>query len=326
MKRTTRADERKPIPIALNLDDGGPVNPRYWYDRRREHRMLVPNGFTRQFADLCAEYGVKGKYSVIPMPCCMGRLDRGLAYVSKEDLKGFLTIVRERIAPRFDITPEILTHDLAYRIEKDDFSHEMEDTWFAREANRMAAKVPYISLALRILKNAGIPATGVTSPWMTGSYREEEYAEAIGRAFWRVHRRKFSWYSLHVVGSGVTAGPSVKWQDKELGLTVVHVPWTTNDFFWRLQNAASRRTMTGRIDAAADLLLTCNGKRGRIRELADAGAPVVICTHWQSLFCDGSGAGLSCFEKVLKRIREHLDGAVQWMKCSEMARSAWKSA
>jgi len=75
-------------------------------------------------------------------------------------------------------------------------------------------------------------------------------------------------------------------------------------------------------DAAADALLTRDGKRGRIRELVHAGAPVVIRTHWQSLFCDGSRTGLQCFEKVLTRIREHLDGGVQWVTCSEPARAA----
>ena len=38
----------------------------------------IPDAFVREFGQWCAEQGVKGKYSVVPYPCCVGWLDREL--------------------------------------------------------------------------------------------------------------------------------------------------------------------------------------------------------------------------------------------------------
>jgi hypothetical protein len=312
----------EPIPIALNLDDGAPINPMFWYAKWETHGVLVPNSFVRDFADVCGRYGARGKFSVMPMPCCTGRIDEGLAHVPQAHLRAFLDIVRKRIAPRFDITPEILTHDRAYMIDRKRFAHEYEDRWFAREMHKVPEKTRYISLALKILKNVGLPATGVTSPWMTGNTREKEYAEAIGRAFLRVHRRKFSWYSLHVLAKEPRPRSTVSWRGRKLGITVVHVPWTTDDCFWGTIAARSARTARSIADGGADRLLTRDGRRGRIRDLVDAGAPVVICTHWQSMFSEGRAAGLRGMEKVFDRVGKVFGGGVRWVKCSDLARIA----
>lgn len=51
------------------------------------------------------------------MPSCLGRLDESLKRVPLDHLKAFLGVMRERIAPRFDITPEFLTHLKAYDLK-----------------------------------------------------------------------------------------------------------------------------------------------------------------------------------------------------------------
>ena len=94
-----------PIPVALLVDDGGPVNPMFFHDPPYAHALLVPNSLASEFADLCGEYGVKGKFSVLPMACCLGGIDGKLNRVSQRHLAGFLKIVRNSVAPRFDITP-----------------------------------------------------------------------------------------------------------------------------------------------------------------------------------------------------------------------------
>jgi len=42
--------------------------------------------------------------------------------VPQQHLEAFLKIVRERIAPRFDITPEFLTHLRAYDLKTGQYS------------------------------------------------------------------------------------------------------------------------------------------------------------------------------------------------------------
>ena len=109
-----------PIPIALLVDDGAPVNPMFFHDPPYDHELLMPNSLLRDFADLCDEYGVRGKFSVLPMPCCLGGIDGQLNHVPPRHLSEFLRLVRKRIAPRFDITPEILTHLAAYKMSRYD--------------------------------------------------------------------------------------------------------------------------------------------------------------------------------------------------------------
>jgi hypothetical protein len=44
----------------------------------REWPVEIPDSFVRKFGEWCAEHGVKGKYSIVPYPACVGRLDRML--------------------------------------------------------------------------------------------------------------------------------------------------------------------------------------------------------------------------------------------------------
>src|SRR3954469_20534110 len=48
---------------------------------RQDWRALpreIPDAFVRRFGEWCAEHGVKGKYSIVPYPACVGWLDRDL--------------------------------------------------------------------------------------------------------------------------------------------------------------------------------------------------------------------------------------------------------
>ena len=306
------------VPIALLVDDGAPVNTMFFHDPPYEHPLLIPNRLARDFAELCGEYGVRGKFSVLPMPCCLGGIDGKLNHVPQQHLAGFLKIVRERIAPRFDITPEILTHLAAYRL-KGGFAHLYEDEWVARAT--VGEMTDYIALALEILEHVGLPATGVTSPWNTGERNEAQYAQAIGAAQWRVHRRNVTWYFLHALGKGSVRGPAVSYRDAETGQVVVSIPAATADPFWDTQRpmAATRKAARAAAQAGVDALLSRNGKSGRIPEVIRSNCPVTILTHWQSLFSDGSCAGLWGLEKLLKRLRQLYGPDLVWSTCSELA-------
>ena len=149
------------LPLSLILDDCAPINAAYFMHPEQEHVLSIPGSFTEEFAAVCESHGVLGKYSVLPMPSGAGRIDRNVSYVSPSDLDRFLDIVRSRLAGRFDITAEILTHLAAYDIDNDRLLHRYEDEWIATAS--VAEMVRYISLALTILNNVGLPANGITS-------------------------------------------------------------------------------------------------------------------------------------------------------------------
>ncbi len=309
------------IPIALLVDDGAPVNPMYFHDPPHPHDLLIPNQLLRDFADLCDQYGVRGKFSVLPMPCCLGSIDDKLNGVTRVQLKNFLKIVRERIAPRFDITPEILTHLVAYRMTGG-FHHVYEDEWVARAT--VAEMTDYFELALQILLDVGLPATGVTSPWSTGIGNEEQYAQAIGAAQWRVHGRYRTWYFLHCLGSTEPRRPTVSCRNPETGQVVVSIPALTHDPFWDTQRPMSNTRSASRTAAIAgvDSLLEASGKGGRISEIVARGCPVTILTHWQSIYSDGTCAGLQGLERLLARIHKRYGDELTWTSCSELAEDA----
>ena len=48
----------------------------------------IPDAFVREFGQWCAEHGVKGKYSIVPYPACVGWLDRELPGWSRRELAG----------------------------------------------------------------------------------------------------------------------------------------------------------------------------------------------------------------------------------------------
>lgn len=309
-----------PVPATLILDDGAPVNIMYWCRPGERTVHLVPNAFTRAYGEICASHGVRGKFSVLPMPCGLGRLDRGLNYVPDGHLQGFIEATRRYIAPNFDITPELLTHHLAWNLERNSARHLCEDAWVAR------AKVPeltdYLSLAFQILDKVGLPANGVTSPWMTGEDNERVYAEAIGRAMWRVHRKRFAWYFLHFSLKGAARKPWVAWRDKRRGLSVASIAAGTHDPFWSTQNKRSRRAARAEALRGVDGLLSPNAKRGRVRELFDSGGPIVLITHWQALFSHGTAAGLWGMDRFFARINRAFGTDIEWAACSDLCRRA----
>ena len=172
------------VPASLIVDDGAPVNLLHWLHPHLKSAFIVPNAFTRDFADVSARHGVRGKFRVLPMPSALGRIDGELNHVSRRHLRGFLDIVREKIAPHYDITPEILTHQAAVDLRRGNYLHLYGDEWVARAT--VGEMTDYIAEAVHILRKVGLPANGVTSPWATGQHNEKQYAEAIGRAR---HRR-----------------------------------------------------------------------------------------------------------------------------------------
>jgi hypothetical protein len=262
---------------------------------------------------------MRGKFTVIPMPCCLGRIDRSLKLVPRQRLEAFLKEVRERIAPRFDITPEFLTHSRAYDLKKDRYMHVFEDVWISRAP--LEEVVEYFVLAFEILRNVGLEATGITSPWSSGIDVEKKYARAVADSQWKVFRRKLTFYFLHSTGWGAPRRCSVECEVAERGQRVVSVPANAADIFWPAETAP-RAEQRERIRKGIDRLLSADGRTGRIRELVENGYPVVLLTHWQSLFYLGTGLGLEGLDALAERIRKVFGNRLEWVTCLEMARRA----
>jgi len=304
------------IPMSLIVDDGSPVDPLFYEIPGYETPFLVPAEFTSRVADTFERFDLRGKITVIPMPSCLGRIDQSLKRVPQDHLQAFLKIMRERIAPRFDITPEFLTHLRAYDLKKGSYQHIFEDAWITRAP--LEEVVDYFVLAFHILQNVGLPATGITSPWDSGIDVEKKYAQALADAQWKVFHRKLTWYFLYSVGSSPPRKLSVEYQAPERGQTVVSVPANAPDIFWSMERSTGERRKFIQDNIAQ--LLSADGRTGRIRELIESSHPVILLTHWQSLYTQGTGLGLEGLNELAGRIRKVFGNSMEWVSCSERAR------
>ena len=176
------------VPVALIIDDSTclvnlnrfavPQFAEAWQTQRqlggaynhpwREWPLEIPDSFVRKFGEWSIENGVKGKYSVVPYPACVGRIDRGLPGWTGAELRDSIKLVRDVITPNWDIHPEMITHTWAidtktgHPYPQKDLKH-MENWEFSvgKSADELA---DYLSYALTILKNVGLPCEGVTTP------------------------------------------------------------------------------------------------------------------------------------------------------------------
>jgi hypothetical protein len=306
------------IPFSLIIDDGSPVDPLFYELPGYETPFLVPAKFTRRVADTFDRFNLRGKFTLIPMPSCLGRIDQSLKRVPQEHLAEFLKIIRERYAPRFDITPEFLTHLSSYDLKTGNYNrHVYEDAWISQASGEEITE--YFTLAFNILKNVGLNSTGITSPWVSGIDVENKYAKSLGDAQWNVFKRKLTWYFLHAASDKEPAIQcSVEYKDTERGQSVVSVPANAGDIFWSM-DIPVKKDRIKMINDGIDRLISPDGKSGRIHHLIDSGYPVTIVTHWQSLYTQGTELGLEGLTALAERIQKYFGTAFEWVPCSELA-------
>lgn len=301
---------RDQIPVTVLLDDAAPCRNPMWYERPTEgHVAEIPNGFAEEFADVAERTGAAGKFSVIPMPGAQGRIDSGVPGVPQSDIAQFISLVKDRIAPRWDISPELITHNQAVDIASMQPLPEREDAWAAQQDEETL--VEYISVALQILINVDLEPNGVTSPWALGAEVEDAYVRAISRA---LHDRcgvDVGWYFLHANPTAPAVPPEVTLLQPEAHRAMISlVGCNREDIFWRTQRGER---------ADLDSLLSADGSSGRFADLFSVGSPILFYTHWQSLFSNGTGDGLRGMEELCARINRSWGTEARWTPARELA-------
>ena len=162
---------RMRVPVSLIIDDSTclvnlnrfaiPQFAEAWgHERYFQHwRAMpheIPDDFLREFGEWCGEQGVKGKYSVVPFPACVGRLDRVVPGWTRQEINTSIKLVRDLMMPNWDIHPEMVTHTLVIdtrtggrrrrrRASRRDRRSRCSSTLFcAREARRRTTPRPTV--------------------------------------------------------------------------------------------------------------------------------------------------------------------------------------
>jgi hypothetical protein len=312
-------------PIALVVDDSCPLVHVYrchWVDVHRKPPLtedgrelleIIPNDFLDRFCDVVERWGMAGKFTIVPAPDGRGNVVEGISGFDPALTREWLATARRRLAPRWDFCSEGITHNLAVDLETGASLPQSESEWSQTQSRGQLT--PYLIRQLELLRQAGIDATGVTSPWVFGIRVEAEYVHSIVAAQRAVYAREFSWYFLHMLDKFPASRPWVAFAQGPA--TLVSIPTTTTDVWWK--TIESPRRDAAWIGELADELLTSDGRGGQVRTVLDAGGWPVFLTHWQSLFSNGLETGLAVLDEVGRRIRTSLSTEVDWLNCTEMA-------
>lgn len=303
----------KKVPISLIIDDPAPVISVYHDHNKcsvtqdgRPILEYVPNTLLDTFCDIAQRHGIKGKFSVVPMPGNRGDILSGLRGTNPTDVAYWLDTVKKRLLPAFTVGPEMLTHNLAVDLATGEALPMLEYEWAASQTQETLT--PYIAKALEILKNADFDVFGVTSPWSFGIEVEDDYVKAISQAVFQVTGKTNAWYFLRGLRDTPNAKPWVALD--EGNRCVVSIPATTNDVIW--DSIDTPDTSEDYVNQKADLWLTEDGSAGEIIRVLETGGWPILVTHWQSLVSNGLGTGMRILDTVCRRIEQHLSDRVEW--------------
>jgi hypothetical protein len=326
---------RQRVPVALIIDDstclvnlnrfampqfntafagGAEVYHRNW----REWPVEIPDAFVRKFGEWCAQQGVKGKYSIVPYPACVGRLDRMLPGWTQQELEASLELVRSLMLPNWDIHPEMVTHtriiDTKTGHPHPDHSLKFMENWewtTGRSADEIA---DYMAYALRILKNVGLPCEGITTPGGFGNKALPQLAQATLQAVRDVFQADIPHYFRHLYDRGEqSVAPRVEYAaglDGADPRCVVSIIGCAGDWTGGWDNTTP---------GGADKFITADLKSGRVVDIIARGEPALMLAHWTGIYWNGQELGFKVFQEVVERLRRRYDNLI-WMKLSEVSR------
>jgi hypothetical protein len=276
----------------------------------------IPDDFVREFVDWCGERGIKGKYSVIPYPACVGWLDRDLPGWSRKELEASLELVRRRVMPDWDIHPEMVSHtwviDTKTGRPYPERTADFMENWGWSAGKSTDQLADYMSYALRVLREVGLPCTGITTPGGFGTRALPELAQATLESCRDVFRAEIPHYFRHLFTDDRSVAPRVEYAaglDGTDPRCVVSIIGCTGDWFggW-----------DGLSPGSVDLFITEEGK-GRLPEVIARGEPAILVCHWPGIYYNGQRIGFRIFQEVVHRLHAAYDN-LRWMKLSEIAR------
>lgn len=320
-------------PLSLLVDDSCPViNLTYYWIRQRQAWLAkhtpnapfhpgngdpsqlhlvpqtIPAAFARKWGEWCAETGVKGKFSMVPYPAGVARVDQGFPDFPQAEFESWMHTTHDIIHPNFDITCEMMTHSHVLDLQTGQLSDSWEQyEWVDPPVDQLT---DYIIASMQVLKAAGLPCEGVTSPGAFGKQQEDAYAKAILLAAQEVYGNPRPFYLLHVnVPPDEWPDVPIWHADPQVGTAVASIIGCTDDWFG---------SWTGYDAGDPDRFITEDLQGGVLPQVLARELPCVLVSHWPGMYFNGNEVGF----KVLQRVKQRLDrydptGAhTRWMKFS----------
>ena len=325
---------RNRVPLSFIIDDstclvnmGHFCTPQFaaaWPDREeykkpwREWPREIPDRFVRDFGEWCSEKGVRGKYSIVPNPACVGWLDRELPGWSRKELQASLKLVREVMLPNWDIHPEMITHtrviDLKTGRPLQAINSSTMENSYPQGKKSVDELASYLAYALKILKHCELPCEGVTTPGGFGNQVKPELSLAVDEAVRDVFGVSLPHYFKYVHTGDQSTEPIIEnlrnAGSEDVRMTV-NVPAGTGDWFGGWQ---------GDQLSDPDRYATADASSGRMVDLIERRQPAIMLCHWPGMYSNGSEEGFQSFKRIVESLAMRFSKETLWMKVSEIAR------
>jgi hypothetical protein len=294
------------------------VFPEQYKQDWRKLPREIPDSFVREFAEWSLENGIKGKYSIVPYPACTGWVNRFIPGWTEGELKVSLDLIRELILPNWDIHPEMVSHTRVIDIKTGkpypDATPAFMENWEWSQSKSADELAAYQAYALTILKEAGLPCEGLTTPGGYGGRNQNNlalstlqsirdvYGAEIPHYFRDLFTEKDRSVAPQVLYPADLEGPDPK--------CVVSILGCTGDWFggW-----------DGLVPGSVDRFITEDLQSGRMVEVIESGEPAIMVCHWPGIYYNGDKVGFNILKEIKKRLDQKYDN-LHWMKLSEIAR------
>ncbi len=293
------------------------VFPDRYQQNWRELPREIPDSFVRKFGEWCAEREIKGKYSIVPYPACVGWIDRDMPGWSVKELRESLDLVRTLMLPNWDIHPEMVSHTWVINTKTGrpypERSEDFMENWRWTDGKSVDQLADYLSYALCLLHNVDLPCEGITTPGGFGNRVLPELSQATHQACRDVFQAEIPHYFRHLFTDERSVAPRVEYAsglDRSDPQCCVSIIGCTGDWFggW-----------DGLTPGSVDRLITEDLEGGRMPEVIDRGEPAIMVCHWPGIYFNGQETGFKIFQEAVRRIHERNQN-VLWMKLSEIAR------
>jgi hypothetical protein len=327
----TVLNPRDRVPVSLIIDDStclvnlahfciphfAEVFPDRYKQRWQDLPREIPDSFVREFGEWCAERGVRGKYSIVPYPACVGWMDRDVPGWSKRQLDDSIKLVRTLMMPNWDIHPEMVTHTWVIDTKTGRPYSERSDlfmeNWRWTDGKSVDQLADYLSYALRILKNIDLRCEGITTPGGFGNRVLPELSQATLESCRAVFNAEIPHYFRHLYTDERSVAPRVEYAsglDTNDPRCAVSIIGCTGDWFggW-----------DGLERGSVDQFITADFKGGRLPEVIARGEPAIMVCHWPGIYFNGEKVGFNIFKQIVERLHARYDNLI-WMKLSEIAR------
>jgi len=339
----------EPIHACFIVDDV-PANATYWMRDQMEAfgYVVPPNTWAKgwrelaeaprfrtedaiAFADLIDEFGLRGKFTLLPCPAGLGRLDQSVRLYTDDELARLLDLIRDRIAPGFDITPEVLTHSMAYDADTGAMLPHTESAYISHMAatGKLDELAAYLRAGYAILRNAGFSPRGMTIGAMADptdiadgkSLLRGDGRDVFGEAILAVERE----FDPSVVTSFMFTGsePISEPSRTKMAPEAVYACDSGRVFEIHSLLDPAHPAMHGRalMPESVDRLITPDLATGAWVDHVESAAVFVVTVHAQTLNSLNTGQGLAIVREALGRLRRRYGDRLTWHTTVELCQT-----